>query len=62
MLLEFILCEGDVLSAYYTFLDLYESNDFDPDILRFYQLATEALLKQYFFIDETRNLAFYEMR
>ena len=54
------LMEGDVLSAYYTFLDLYESNDFDPDILRFYQLATEALLKQYFFIDETRNLAFYE--
>lgn len=54
------LMEGDVLSAYYTFLDLYEANDFDPDILRFYRLATEALLEQYFFIDETRNLAFYE--
>ena len=54
------LMEGDVLSAYYTFLDLYEANDFDPDILRFYRLATEALLEQYFFIDETRNLAFFE--
>ena len=54
------LMEGDALGAYYTFLDLYEANDLDPDILRFYRLATEALLKQYFFIDETRNLAFFE--
>ncbi|MGI5174434.1 hypothetical protein H0R92_12665 [Treponema sp. OMZ 840] len=54
------LIEGDVLSAYYIFLDLYAINDFDPDIRRFYKLSIEALLRQYFFIDETQNLAFFE--
>jgi hypothetical protein len=54
------LMEGDVLHAYYTFSDLYEANGFDPDIVRFYRLSTEALLRQYFFIDETQNLAYFE--
>lgn len=54
------LMEGDVLHAYYVFLDLYMINDFDPDIVRFYRLSTEALLKQYFFIDEVQSLAFFE--
>ncbi|WP_428770928.1 hypothetical protein V1L52_03540 [Treponema sp. HNW] len=54
------LMEGDVLHAYYIFLDLYEISDFDPDIVRFYRLSTEALLQQYFFIDEVQNLAFFE--
>ena len=52
--------EGDVLKAYYIFLDLYEISDFDPDIVRFYRLSTEALLRRYFFIDEVQGLAFFE--
>ena len=54
------LMEDDVLKAYYIFLDLYAISDFDPDIVRFYRLSTEALLQQYFFIDEVQNFALYE--
>lgn len=54
------LTEGNILSAYYIFRDLYELSEFDPDIARFHRRATEALLRQYFFIDETRNIAHIE--
>lgn len=54
------LVRGDVLTAYYIYLDLYNANHFDPDISRYYNLSIEALLNEHFFIDETHNLAFFE--
>ncbi len=54
------LMSGDALTAYYIFLDLWNENHYDPDILRYYELSKQALLNQYFFIDETKNLAHFE--
>lgn len=54
------LMNGEILTAYYAFHDLSTKNNFDPDIARFYQLAIQGLQKEYFFIDETFNLAHFE--
>lgn len=54
------LMSGDPLTAYYIFLDLWNNNQYDPDIMRYYDLSKQALLNQYFFIDETKNLAHFE--
>ncbi len=54
------LIEGDSLSAYYTYLDLNKSIPYDPDVRRYFELSKEALLNEYFFIDETENLIHFE--
>ncbi len=54
------LVEGDALKAYYTFLDLYNVIPYDPDVMRYFELSKNALLNEYFFIDETVDLAHFE--
>ncbi len=54
------LISGDALTAYYTFLDLWNNNPYDPDISRYYTVSKEALLNQYFFLDECKNLTHFE--
>ena len=49
------LIRGDSLIAYYIFLDLWNKNPYDPDISRYYTLSKEALLNQYFFLDEIKK-------
>lgn len=50
---------GDILKAYYVFTGLSsisKENSRDPDVVRFLDLAKEAVENQYFFIDETDNM------
>ncbi len=54
------LMEGDALSAYYIYLDLNNRISHDPDVIRYFKLSENALLNEYFFIDETTNLAHFE--
>ncbi len=54
------LMEGDALSAYYIFLDLYKALPYDPDVMRYSELSKNALLNEYFFIDETSGLGHFE--
>ncbi|HBG66112.1 MAG TPA: hypothetical protein DDW78_06540 [Treponema sp.] len=52
------LTKGDCVEAYYIFLELKNSRVVsDPDVERFLNLAQEMLCNQYFFIDETQNIA-----
>ncbi len=54
------LIEGDSLSAYYIYLDLDAMIPYDPDVMRYFELSKNALLNDYFFIDETSDLAHFE--
>ena len=54
------LMNGDYLAAYYIFLDLWNEYQYDPDISRYYELAKNALLNQYFFLDEINDLTHFE--
>ncbi len=54
------LMERDSLSAYYVFLDLHNKIPHDRDVIRYFALAENALLNEYFFIDETTNLTHFE--
>ncbi len=54
------LIEGDSLSAYYTYLDLNAIIPHDPDVSRYFELSKNALLNEYFFIDETLDLSHFE--
>ncbi len=54
------LIEGDALSAYYIYLDLDKKIPYDPDVMRYFEVSRKALLNEYFFIDETVNLAHFE--
>ncbi len=56
------LISGDALSAYYIYLDLNNRVPHDKDVIRYFDLSTQALLNEYFFIDETTNLSQFEGR
>lgn len=54
------LLSGDVLNAYYIYLDLLEEYPTDPDVKRYFEVASDRLSREYFFIDETKNAEQFE--
>ncbi len=54
------LMAGDALSSYYIYLDLHNRIPYDKDVSRYFDVATQSLLNEYFFIDETTNLLQFE--
>lgn len=50
--------QGDYLKSYYIFADLkFKQKIEDPDVERYFSLAEEQVENQYFFFDETDNMA-----
>lgn len=50
--------QGDYLKSYYIFADLkFRQKIEDPDVERYFSLAQEQVENQYFFFDETDNMA-----
>ncbi len=47
-----MLMSGDVLQAYYAFGSLSEAYADDPDVDRYYRIASAEMAKKYFFFDE----------
>ncbi|MDR1748097.1 MAG: hypothetical protein LBR47_03470 [Spirochaetaceae bacterium] len=55
------ITNGEYLEAYYIFRDL--SRDYsDPDITRYFEIASKNLVKTHFFIDETYNIEAFEAK
>ncbi|MBO5137062.1 MAG: hypothetical protein J6B81_01000 [Spirochaetaceae bacterium] len=46
------LISGDILKAYYSFGSLYNQNPNDPDVIRYYDIASKEMQSHYFFFDE----------
>jgi hypothetical protein len=55
------ITKGDYLEAYYLFRDLAKEYS-DPDITRYLDIASQNLVKTYFFLDETYNIESFEVK
>lgn len=54
------LLSGDILNAYYLYLDLLAEYPTDPDVKRYFEVASDRLSREYFFIEETKNADQFE--
>ncbi len=54
------LLQGDSLASYYVFNDLMQVYPHDPDVVRYFDIASEELHAEHFFIDEVYSARAYE--